>query len=64
MWLQPDQTVAIRTVTVGTTDGNQTAVQGVNPGEVVATSNFDKLQDGVKGCGSERRNGTSQATAH
>jgi multidrug efflux system membrane fusion protein len=61
--LQPDQTVAIRTVTVGTTDGNQTAVQGVNPGEVVATSNFDKLQDGVKVAVQNGANGTSQGNS-
>jgi len=27
------------------TDGNTTAVEGVNPGDVLATSSFDKLQD-------------------
>lgn len=43
-----DQTAAIRTVTVGTTDGQTTAVQGVEPGEVVAVNGFDKLQDGIK----------------
>ncbi len=60
--LQPDQTVAIRTVTVGTTDGNQTAVQGVNPGDVVATNNFDKLQDGVKVAVQNGANGASPGT--
>jgi membrane fusion protein, multidrug efflux system len=43
-----DQTAAIRTVTPGTTDSNTTAVQGINPGEVVAVNGFDKLQDGIK----------------
>lgn len=61
--LQPDQTVAIRAVTVGTTDGNQTAVQGVNPGDVVATNNFDKLQDGVKVAVQNGANGTSQGNS-
>lgn len=42
------QTATMRTVTLGATDGNITAVQGVNPGEVVAVSGFDKLQDGAK----------------
>jgi len=37
-----------RTAKEGTTDGNQTAVEGVQPGELVATDGFDKLQDGVK----------------
>jgi membrane fusion protein, multidrug efflux system len=35
-----------RTVTTGVTDNNMTAVTGVNPGDVVATSSFDKLQNG------------------
>jgi membrane fusion protein, multidrug efflux system len=46
--LTKDQTAAIRTVTVGTTDGDTTAVQGIEPGEVVAVNGFDKLQDGIK----------------
>jgi membrane fusion protein, multidrug efflux system len=46
--LTPEQTAAIRTVTVGTTDGDTTAVQGIEPGEVVAVNGFDKLQDGIK----------------
>lgn len=46
--VQPDQTVAMKTVTVGTTDGNVTAVQGINDGDVVAVDGFDKLQNGVK----------------
>jgi multidrug efflux system membrane fusion protein len=43
-----DQKAALRNVKEGTTDGSTTAVQGVNPGEVVATDGFDKLQDGAK----------------
>ncbi|MGB6691981.1 MAG: efflux RND transporter periplasmic adaptor subunit [Terracidiphilus sp.] len=35
-----------RTVMPGVTDGGVTAVTGVNPGDVVATSSFDKLQNG------------------
>jgi membrane fusion protein, multidrug efflux system len=46
--VKTDQTASIRNVTVGTTDGNVTAVQGVEPGEVVAVNGFDKLQDGIK----------------
>ncbi len=46
--IKSDNTASIRTVTVGTTDGNIAAVQGVNPGEVIASSGFDKLQDGGK----------------
>jgi len=35
----------LRGVTPGVTDGGLTQVTGINPGEVVATSSFDKLQD-------------------
>jgi membrane fusion protein, multidrug efflux system len=35
----------IRTVTPGVTDAGKTQVEGVNPGEVVANSSFDKLQE-------------------
>jgi multidrug efflux system membrane fusion protein len=36
----------VRNVTTGVADGGMTAVTGVNPGEAVATSSFDKLQPG------------------
>ena len=39
---------AMRTVKMGVSDGGKTAVQGVNEGEVVADSSFDKLQNGSK----------------
>jgi multidrug efflux system membrane fusion protein len=46
--VKPDQTVAMQTVSVGTTDGNATAVEGVKAGDTVAVDGFDKLQSGVK----------------
>jgi multidrug efflux system membrane fusion protein len=46
--VKPDQTVAMQNVTAGTTDGNVTAVEGVNAGDVVAVDGFDKLQNGAK----------------
>jgi hypothetical protein len=46
--VKPDQTVAMHTITVGTTDANSSAVQGLDPGSIVAIDNFDKLQDGMK----------------
>ncbi|MFZ3215982.1 MAG: efflux RND transporter periplasmic adaptor subunit [Candidatus Acidiferrales bacterium] len=46
--IKPDQTASIQTVAVGTTDGNVAALQGVQPGEVIAVTGFDKLQDGIK----------------
>jgi multidrug efflux system membrane fusion protein len=35
----------LRSVNPGVTDGGITQVQGINPGDVVANSSFDKLQD-------------------
>ena len=46
--VKSNQTAAIQTVTIGTTDGGNAAVQGVNSGDVIAITGFDKLQDGVK----------------
>jgi len=37
-----------RTIQTGVADGGKTAVTGINPGDMVATSSFDKLQDGAK----------------
>jgi multidrug efflux system membrane fusion protein len=46
--IKPDQTATMQTVTPGVTDGGITAVQGLQPNDVVAASGFDKLQDGAK----------------
>jgi membrane fusion protein, multidrug efflux system len=46
--IKSDQTASLRTITPGTTDGSVTAVQGIEPQEVVAVSGFDKLLDGAK----------------
>jgi membrane fusion protein, multidrug efflux system len=43
-----DNSASLRTVTVGTTDGNVAAVQNVNAGDVIAVNGFDKLQNGAK----------------
>jgi multidrug efflux system membrane fusion protein len=41
-------TASVCNITTGVADGGKTAVEGINPGEVVATSSFDKLQAGSK----------------
>jgi multidrug efflux system membrane fusion protein len=41
-------TASVRNITAGVTDAGKTAVQGINPGDVVATGSFDKLQAGSK----------------
>jgi len=38
----------VRNVKTGVTDGGLTEVAGINPGDVVATSSFEKLQAGSK----------------
>jgi len=43
-----DQTASVRVVKPGVADNNLTAVDGVNPGDVVATNGFNNLQDGSK----------------
>jgi multidrug efflux system membrane fusion protein len=43
-----DNVAHMRSVKTGVTDGGVTQVQGVNPGDVVANSSFDKLQDNSK----------------
>jgi multidrug efflux system membrane fusion protein len=47
VYLIQNQKATLRTIKVGTTDGNTTAVEGINPGDVIAVNGFDKLQDGV-----------------
>jgi membrane fusion protein, multidrug efflux system len=46
--VQPNQTVALQTITVGTTDGNISEVQDLEPGAVVAADSFNRLADGAK----------------
>jgi multidrug efflux system membrane fusion protein len=48
LYVVANGTASVRNVTTGASDGGNTAVQGINPGEVVATSSFDKLQAGSK----------------
>ena len=45
--VQPDQTVTVRQVTVGTTEGNEASIDtGLSPGDIVVVNGVDKLQDG------------------
>ncbi|MGD0568413.1 MAG: efflux RND transporter periplasmic adaptor subunit [Candidatus Sulfotelmatobacter sp.] len=43
-----NDTAQIRNIKPGVADGDMTAVTGINPGEVVADSSFDKLQNNSK----------------
>ena len=46
--VRPDGTVQSREVKVTATEGESTAVTGVEPGENLITDGFDRLQDGIK----------------
>ena len=47
--VQPDQTVTVRTVTVGPSDGNMIAIEkGISPGDVVVVDGTDRLREGIK----------------
>jgi multidrug efflux system membrane fusion protein len=48
VYLIQDDFVHIRSIKPSVSDGGQTQVEGINPGDVVANSGFDKLQDNVK----------------
>jgi multidrug efflux system membrane fusion protein len=47
--IKPDQTVSVRHVQVGTTDGAKLEIQsGLSPGEVVVTEGLSYLREGQK----------------
>jgi membrane fusion protein, multidrug efflux system len=48
VYLITDNTAHIRNVKPGITDNGMTAVEGINPGDVVANSSFEKLQENSK----------------
>jgi len=48
VYIVTGNTVTIRNITELTREQDQAAVTGLNPGDVVSTTGFDKLQDGSK----------------
>lgn len=48
VYVLQDDVAHMRSITQGVTDGNMAAVTGINPGDVLANSSFDKLQDNAK----------------
>ena len=48
VYLIENGTAQIRNIKTGVTDAGQTAVEGINPGDAVANSSFEKLQNGSK----------------
>jgi membrane fusion protein, multidrug efflux system len=59
--VNPNRTVKSRNITVAATDGNTTAVSGVNPGETVVSDGFDRLQDGTRVSIRTPNDGSSQS---
>jgi len=53
----------MRSIKPGVTDGGMTQVEGINPGDVVANSSFDKLQDNVAVVVSNKPAAAAQAGA-
>lgn len=45
VYVLEDNKAHMRPITVGVTEGQTAEVQGINPGDVLATSSFDKLQE-------------------
>jgi multidrug efflux system membrane fusion protein len=45
--VQPDNTVSVQQIQVSTSNDRDTAVTGINPGTTLATSGFDRLENGV-----------------
>jgi len=48
VYLIQNDTAQIRNIQTGVADAGQTAVGGINPGDMVATSSFEKLQNNSK----------------
>jgi multidrug efflux system membrane fusion protein len=46
--VKPDNTVAVQQITTLTSNEQETAVEGLNPGVRVATSGFDRLENGAQ----------------
>jgi membrane fusion protein, multidrug efflux system len=48
VYVLQDDTAHLRNIKTGVTDGGTTQVTGISPGDVLANSSFDKLQDNSK----------------
>ena len=47
--VKPDNTVTVRNITIGTTEGDEAeVVSGLTPGDTVVMTGVDKLQEGSK----------------
>ena len=64
VYVVQDEVVHQRTIKPGVVDNGMTQVDGISPGDVIANSSFDKLQDGDKVKVAEGGNGGSQPGGH
>jgi membrane fusion protein, multidrug efflux system len=64
VYVLEDNTAHMRIIKPGVTDGGTAQVTGINPGDVLANSSFDKLQDNSKVITSDKQApGSSAAPA-
>jgi len=63
VYVLQDNTAHMRTIQPGVTDGGTAQVTGINPGDVLANSSFDKLQDNSKVITSDKQAPGSSAPA-
>jgi membrane fusion protein, multidrug efflux system len=63
VYVLQDNTAHMRTIQPGVTDGGTAQVTGINPGDVLANSSFDKLQDNSKVISSDKQAPGSSAPA-
>ena len=64
VYLVESNTVAIKNITVDNTEGNMSAVEGIDPGQHVVADNFNRLQDGMKVVTSQRTQESNSKSAH
>jgi multidrug efflux system membrane fusion protein len=61
--VRQDQTVATQNISVGTTDDEAAAVEGVQPGQTLVVDGFDKLQNGTRVVARQAPKNTSTGAA-
>ena len=61
-WCKPDNTVTVRHITIGTTEGDDSEItSGLAPGDTVVMTGVDKLQEGSKWTRTSTMQGTHRA---
>jgi multidrug efflux system membrane fusion protein len=63
VYVLQENTAHIRSIKTGVTDAGLTEVTGINPGDILANSSFDKLQDNAKVAVASSKTPASGSTA-